>query len=114
MPYETGSQSMIKGVKGIAAVGVVTISSVLIFAAPAYADTRLGGRVVCGPGQQVRISSTVPNGGGTTHYWVYAGVQHGQGWQSGTSHASYTQRRAIDSWRISTDNSITSYGAACV
>jgi hypothetical protein len=48
------------------------------------------------------------------HYWVYDGVQHGQGWTSGTSHASYTQRRAIDSWRITTDNPITTYGAACV
>jgi len=105
---------VIKGVKGIAAVSGVTISSVLIFSAPAYADTRLGGRVVCGPGQQVRISSTVPKGGGTTHYWVYAGVQHAQRWESGKSHVSYTQRRAIDSWRITTDNPITLYGAACV
>ena len=105
---------MIKAVKGVAAVSGVTIASVLIFSAPAYADTRLGGRIVCGPGQQVRISSTVPNGGTTTHYWVYDGLQHGQGWTSGTSHASYTQRRAIDSWRITTGNPITLYGAACV
>lgn len=98
---------------------IATTVAVLVgtagFASPALADTKSGGRVSCGPGQQVRISAQLTTSGTLAFAWTsdQGGTEAYESGLSRTSHSVYTGRRAINTWSASSGRTISSAGAAC-